>query len=426
MKKHTKQGSPSSVLVAKDGRTVEEIRRDFPMTQVLEHGHPLIYFNSGATSLKPVQVLDRMNQYYKEYGVNVARGVDKIGYDATKAYEDVRAQAAHFIGASKPEEIIFTRNTTEALNLIAYAYGGSHISEDDEIIISVNEHHANYVPWQELAKRQGAKLVLVKPDQTGQVTPELLEEKMTEKTRLVALFHVSNVMGATNDLEALAKIVHRQDAVLVVDGAQGIVHHPVDVTKSDVDFYCFSGHKLLGPTGIGILYGKADLLRAMPPWQFGGEMIDVVGDYETTFADIPARFEAGTMPIAEVLGLGEALAYIDRIGYDFIQAQIALLGRRMVEGLEALPNMEIYNASNYKNGVLAYNAKGIHPHDVAGVYDREGISIRAGHHCNQPTMRFLGVQSTLRASVNFYNTLDEVEHFIEVSKKAGDFLDVLF
>lgn len=426
MKKHMKQGSPSSALVAKDGRTVEEIRRDFPMTQVLEHGHPLIYFNSGATSLKPVQVLDRMNQYYREYGVNVARGVDKIGYDATKAYEDVRAQAARFIGAAKPEEIIFTRNTTEALNLIAYAYGGSHISEGDEIIISVNEHHANYVPWQELAKRQGAKLVLVKPDQTGQVTPELLEEKMTAKTRLVALFHVSNVMGATNDLEALAKVVHRQDAVLVVDGAQGIVHHPVDVTKSDVDFYCFSGHKLLGPTGIGVLYGKADLLRAMPPWQFGGEMIDVVGDYETTFADIPARFEAGTMPIAEVLGLGEALAYIDRIGYDFIQAQIALLGRRMVEGLEALPNMEIYNASNYKNGVLAYNAKGIHPHDVAGVYDREGISIRAGHHCNQPTMRFLGVQSTLRASVNFYNALDEVEHFIEVSKKAGDFLDVLF
>ncbi len=426
MKKHMKQGSPSSALVAKDGRTVEEIRRDFPMTQVLEHGHPLIYFNSGATSLKPVQVLDRMNQYYREYGVNVARGVDKIGYDATKAYEDVRAQAARFIGAAKPEEIIFTRNTTDALNPIAYAYGGSHIPEGDEIIISVNEHHANYVPWQELAKRQGAKLVLVKPDQTGQVTPELLEEKMTAKTRLVALFHVSNVMGATNDLEALAKVVHRQDAVLVVDGAQGIVHHPVDVTKSDVDCYCFSGHKLLGPTGIGVLYGKADLLRAMPPWQFGGEMIDVVGDYETTFADIPARFEAGTMPIAEVLGLGEALAYIDRIGYDFIQAQIALLGRRMVEGLEALPNMEIYNASNYKNGVLAYNAKGIHPHDVAGVYDREGISIRAGHHCNQPTMRFLGVQSTLRASVNFYNTLDEVEHFIEVSKKAGDFLDVLF
>ncbi len=426
MKKHTKQDRPSSVLVAKDGRTVEEIRKDFPMTQALEHGHPLIYFNSGATSLKPVQVLDKMDRYYKEYGVNVARGVDKIGYDATKAYEDVRAQTARFIGAARPEEIIFTRNTTEALNLIAYAYGGSHIAEGDEIIVSVNEHHANYVPWQELAKRQGAKLVLVKPDKTGQVTPELLEEKMTTRTRLVALFHVSNVMGASNDLEALAEVSHRQGAVLVVDGAQGIVHHPVDVMKSDVDFYCFSGHKLLGPTGIGVLYGKADLLRAMPPWQFGGEMIDVVGDYETTFADIPARFEAGTMPIAEVLGLGEALAYVDRIGYDFIQAQIALLGQRMVEGLEALPNMEIYNASNYRNGVLAYNAKGIHPHDVAGVYDREGISIRAGHHCNQPTMRFLDVQSTLRASVNFYNTLDEVEHFIEVSKKAGDFLDVLF
>lgn len=413
-------------LLTLDGRTLEEVRRDFPMLRARENGHQLIYFNNGATSLKPEPVLKVMEDYYREYGVNVARGVDAIGYKATHAFENVREQVARFIGAKFASEIIYTRNTTEALNLVAYSYGDAFIKEGDEIVVSAAEHHANYVTWQQLAKRRNAKLVVVKPDENGTVTPELLEAALTEKTRLVALFHVSNVLGASNDLKALAALAHKAGAVFVADGAQGIVHERPQVEDWDVDFYAFSAHKLLGPTGVGVLYGKKALLDKMGPWQFGGEMIDTVGVYDTTFAEVPQRFEAGTMPIAEVLGMGEALAYVDKIGYDFIREQNKLLGRRIVEGLQAIGSCDIYNPNNYANGVVAYNIKGVHPHDAAGVYDREGISLRAGHHCNQPTMRFLQVPSTLRASVSFYNSMEEVEKFLEVSVKAGDFLDVLF
>lgn len=413
-------------LLTADGRTLEEVRQDFPMLRARENGHPLIYFNNGATSLKPESVLQIMDEYYREYGVNVARGVDAIGYKATNAFEEVRAQTARFIGASHASEIVYTRNTTEALNLAAYSYGDAHVNEGDEIVVSAAEHHANYVPWQELARRRKAKLVVVTPDENGTVTPERLAEVLSERSKIVALFHVSNVMGASNDLKALAALAHEAGAVFIADGAQGIVHERPQVADWDVDFYAFSAHKLLGPTGIGVLYGKKELLFDMYPWQFGGEMIDTVGVYETTFAEPPQRFEAGTMPIAEVLGMGRALEYVDRVGYDFIQAQNARLTKRMVEGLKAIGNNEVYNPNNYENGVVAYNINGVHPHDAAGVYDREGISLRAGHHCNQPTMRFLNVPSTLRASVSFYNSMDEVEKFLEISVKAGDFLDVLF
>lgn len=411
---------------ARDGRSLEDIRQDFPMLRQNMNGHPLIYFNSGATSLTPESVLDAMQAYYRNYGVNVARGVDFIGYEATSKYEGVRAQVARFLGAKQSEEIIFTRGTTEALNLVCYSYGEDNIEPGDEIIVSAIEHHANYVPWQQLAKRKQAKLVVVEPDANGIITPDILVGKLTERTKIVALFHISNVMGGTNDLTALAKAAHKVGAIIVIDGAQGVIHEEVDVLEADVDFYAFSGHKLLGPTGIGVLYGKLELLNKMRPWQYGGEMIDVVDIYDSSFAESPERFEAGTMPIAEVIGLGAAIDYIEHIGYSFIQQQIERLGKAMVEGLGLQSDKIIYNPHNYANGVVCYNVQGIHPHDAAGVYDREGISIRAGHHCNQPTMRFLDVQSTLRASVNFYNSMEEVEHFLEISKKAGDFLDVLF
>lgn len=413
-------------LLTADGRTLAEVRADFPMLRAEENGHPLIYFNNGATSLKPEPVLRIMEDYYRHYGVNVARGVDAIGYKATNAFEEVRAQTARFIGARQAGEIIYVRNTTEALNLVAYSWGEANVRPGDEIVVSAAEHHANYVTWQQLALRRGAKLVVAEPDENGVVTPECLAACLSEKTKLVALFHISNVLGASNDLPALTALAHEAGAVLVADGAQGIVHERPDVAAWDVDFYAFSAHKLLGPTGIGVLYGKRELLDAMAPWQFGGEMIDTVGVYETTFAEVPQRFEAGTMPIAEVLGMGAALTYVDKIGYDFIRKQNALLGKRIVEGLKEIGNNTVYNPHNYANGVIAYNINGVHPHDAAGVYDREGISLRAGHHCNQPTMRFLNVQSTLRASVSFYNSLEEVEKFLEVSVKAGDFLDVLF
>lgn len=413
-------------LLTADGRSLAEVRKDFPMLQAEENGHPLIYFNNGATSLKPEPVLKIMEEYYREYGVNVARGVDAIGYKATNAFEEVRAQVARFIGAEQASEIVYVRNTTEALNLVAYSWGEANIGEGDEIVVSGAEHHANYVPWQQLAKRRKAKLVVAEPDENGEVTPEILEQCLTERTKLVALFHISNVMGARNDLKALAARAHKVGAVFVADGAQGIVHERPDVKDWDVDFYAFSAHKLLGPTGIGVLYGKRALLDKMAPWQFGGEMIDVVDVYDTTFAEVPQRFEAGTMPIAEVLGMGKALEYADKIGYEFIHEQNARLAKRMIEGLKEIGNNTVYNPNNYASGVVAYNIDGVHPHDAAGVYDREGISLRAGHHCNQPTMRFLNVQSTLRASVSFYNSMEEVEKFLEVSEKAGDFLDVLF
>ncbi len=416
----------NDVLRTADGRAIEEVRQDFPMLRAKENGRPLVYFNSGATSLKPQAVLDAMSDYYSNYGVNVARGVDAIGYKATNHFEQVRKQTADFIGAKSAHEIIYTRNTTEALNLLAYSYGESVIEEGDEIIVSAAEHHANYVPWQQLALRRKAKFVVVDPDADGVVTPEILASALTSRTKIVALFHISNVLGAENDLRQLAALAHEKGAVLIADGAQGVVHRRPEVTAWDVDFYAFSPHKLLGPTGLGILYGKKQLLDKMPPWQFGGEMIDVVDVYETTFAEVPQRFEAGTMPIAEVIGWGEAMRYVDRVGYDFIAASNLALTTRLVEGLSRQSNVTIYNPHNVKNGVVAYNIDGVHPHDAAGIYDREGISLRAGHHCNQPTMRFLDVQSTLRASLSFYNTAEEVDFFLEVSTKAGDFLDVLF
>lgn len=411
---------------ALDGRTLDEIRQDFPMLQQEMNGHPLIYLNNSSTSLKPVQVLEAMAKYYEEYGVNVARGVDHIGYEATRHFECVRQKVAHFLQASSAEEIIFTRNTTEALNLVCYSYGEHKLEAGDEIIVSATEHHANYVPWQQLAKRKGCRLVLVEPDSDGVVTPERLAQVMSKRTKIVALFHMSNVLGARNDVQALAQVVHQEDAVFVVDGAQGVIHEAPLVMDWDVDFYAFSAHKILGPTGIGILYGKKAILETMPPVQFGGEMIDVVDTFDSTFAEVPQRFEAGTMPIAEVIGLGRAIDYIEEIGYDYISQRIAMLGKRLVDGLALQENIEIYNPNNWSSGMMCFNVKGIHPHDVAGVYDREGISIRAGHHCNQPTMSFLNVQSTLRVSASFYNTIEEVDRFLEVSKKAGDFLDVLF
>ncbi len=409
-----------------DGRTLAEVREDFPMLRATENGHTLIYFNNGATSLKPQPVLDAMNDYYSHYGVNVARGVDAIGYKATNQFESVRGQTARFIGAGSASEIVYTRNTTEALNLIAYSYGDNEVQEGDEIIVSASEHHANYVPWQQLALRRKAKLVVINPDADGVVTPDILQAALTPRTKIVALFHISNVLGAENDLKSLAALAHGVGAVLVADGAQGAVHTRPQVAEWDVDFYAFSPHKLCGPTGLGILYGKKALLDKMPPWQFGGEMIDVVDVYETTFAEVPQRFEAGTMAIAEVIGWGAAMTYIDKIGYDFIHQSNHDLTTRLVEGLKKQDDVTIYNPNNVQNGVVAYNIDGVHPHDAAGIYDREGISLRAGHHCNQPTMRLLDVQSTLRASVSFYNTIEEVDFFLEVSKKAGDFLDVLF
>jgi cysteine desulfurase/selenocysteine lyase len=404
----------------------EAIRNEFPMLSVVENGHPMVYFNNAATAMTPKSVINAMTEYYEEYGVNIARGVDAIGYRATHLFEATRVKVADFLGAERSDSVVFTRGTTAALNLVCSSFGNLVVEAGDEIIVSGGEHHANYIPWQQLAKNKGAQLVLAELDEDGKVTPEALQKAMTPKTKLVALFHISNVMGAVHDVKALAKVAHDGGAYFVCDGAQGIVHDQINVVETDVDFYAFSGHKLFGPTGVGVLYGKYDLLKRMPPIEFGGEMISLVDVYDTTFADPPHRFEAGTMPIAEVIGLGKAIDYVNRYGYCAMQRRVEYLTSIAVEKLQAQPNVTIYNPHNYASGIICFNIEGIHPHDAAGIYDREGISLRAGHHCSQPMMRELKQFATLRASLAFYNTEEEVERFVEATEMAGDFLDILF
>lgn len=396
------------------------------MLSVQENGQPMVYFNNAATALTPQCVVDSMAEYYREYGVNIARGVDAIGYRATHTFEAARIKVADFLGARKPESIVFTRGTTASLNLVCSSFGEQVVGSGDEIVVSGGEHHANYVPWQQLARRRGAKLVLAELDENGVVTPAALRSVMTERTRIVALFHISNVMGAVNDVKALAAAAHENGAYFVCDGAQGIVHDQIDVADADVDFYAFSGHKLFGPTGVGVLYGRHKLLKQMPPVEFGGEMISQVDVYDTTFADPPHRFEAGTMPIAAVIGLGKAIDFVRRVGYCPMQRRVQHLTRMAMDGLLAMPNVTVYNPNNTTSGVISYNIDGVHPHDAAGIYDREGVSLRAGQHCSQPMMRCLRQHATLRASLAFYNTEEEVQRFLEVTGKAGDFLDILF
>ena len=404
----------------------DECREAFPMLNITSNGHPFIYLNNAATALTPQSVLDAMDEYYKEFGVNIFRGVDNIAYRATNAYEGSRKKVADFIGAKRTEEIVFTRGTTAAINLVASSFGDVAVEADSEIIVSSTEHHANYVPWQQLAKRKGAKLIVAPVNEQGQLTPEKLTELISDKTKIVAFAHISNVLGAMNDVKALADIAHAHGAVIVVDGAQGIVHDRVRVKDWGVDFYAFSGHKLFGPTGIGVLYGNFDHLDRMPPVEFGGEMIDRVDTYDSTWRQPPWRFETGTMPIAEAIGLGAAIDFVNDWGYCGIQKRVHHLGTRMVEGLQNIPGVTIFNADNAYSGVVSYNVDGVHPHDASSIYDREGISLRAGHHFSQPTMRVLGQNATLRASAAFYNTDEEIDRFLEVTESAGDWLDVLF
>ncbi len=405
---------------------IETYRADFPMLTVRVEDQPMIYFNNAATALKPKVVLEAMADYYLHRSVNIARSVDALTYETTQAYEETRHTVAAFIGASSPEEIVFTRGATAALNLVANSYGEQHVLPGDEIVVSDSEHHANYIPWQQLAKRKQARLVIVPTDENGVVTPEALAKVLSPKTKVVSLFHMSNVMGATNPIQQLADLAHQAGSVFVCDGAQGIVHDTVDVTTLGVDFYAFSAHKLFGPTGVGVLYGRKALLENMSPVEFGGEMIDVVDVYDTSFAKPPYRFEAGTMPIAEVIGLGAAVRYIQNLPKAVWVDRVEQLTRRLIDGLSQCQAVEIYNPNNANSGLVSFNVLDVHPHDAAGIYDRAGILIRAGQHCSQPSMRRLNQQSTLRASLAFYNTEAEVDQFIQVTEQAGDFLDVLF
>lgn len=395
-------------------------RKDFPIFA----GNDTIYFDNAATSQRPVQVLEAMEQFNNRCNANPLRGLYRWSVDATQAYEDARHSVALFVGAAQDSEIIFTRNATESLNLVAYSYGLSHLKAGDEIVLSVMEHHSNILPWQMVARQTGAKLVYLEPQMDGTLTEEEIRAKITDRTALVAIGHVSNVLGVTNPVREIADLAHEKGAVVVVDGAQSAPHRRVNVQELGADFFAFSGHKLLGPMGIGALYGREDLLEEMPPFLTGGEMIEYVTRESATYAEVPHKFEAGTVNAMGAVGMEAAIRYLQDIGFEEIGRREEELTSRLMAGLSQTPHVTIYGSSDPTKhcGIVTFNIEGCHPHDVASVLDTENIDIRAGHHCAQPLMKFLGVGATARASLYFYNTEEEVDRFVEAIGKVRGWL----
>lgn len=397
------------------------IREEFPILHQSVNGHPLIYLDNAATSQKPRKVIDAVKKYYEWDNSNVHRGVHTLGSRATDAYEGAREKLAKFIGARSTKEIIFTRGTTTALNLVASSYGPANVGEGDEIVITQLEHHSNFIPWQQLAKRTGATLKFIPLQKDGSVSVEAAEQTITDKTKIVAIAYVSNVMGVTNPVKEIAAIAHRSGAVIVVDGAQSTPHMKVDVQDLDCDFYALSGHKMLAPTGIGALYGKKALLEAMEPVEFGGEMIDDVGLYDSTWKELPWKFEGGTPIIAGAVGLGAAIDFLQEVGLDEIHRHEAELAAYAEQRLSEVAGLSIYGPRNRSVGLVTFNLGDVHPHDVATVLDAQGIAIRAGHHCCQPLMRWLEVSSTARASFYLYNSQQEVDALVDALIKAKEY-----
>ncbi len=389
----------------------EDFRGDFP---ILSKGD-YIYFDNAATSQRPNQVVDAIRDFYENSNANPLRGLYDWSVDATERYENARKTVADFLGADSSEEIIFTRNTTESLNLVAYSYGMDNVKEGDEVVISVMEHHSNILPWQMVTKAKNAKLVYMEPDDEGVITPEEYKSKITDKTRIVAIGHVSNVFGVVNPVKEIAAYAHEKGATVVVDGAQAAPHIPVDVKDIDADFYAFSGHKLMAPMGIGALYGKKALLENMRPFLTGGEMIEYVTREDATYAELPHKFEAGTVNAAGAVGLEAAIGYLRKVGYDFIAEQELKLTTRIMEGMKKLPYIKVYGSSDpaNHNGIVTFTMEGVHPHDISSVLNDDHVCVRAGHHCAQPLMQFIGAGSTARASVYFYNTEEEVDRFLK-------------
>ncbi|MGS4114554.1 cysteine desulfurase [Staphylococcus pseudintermedius] len=406
---------------------VEAIIKDFPILEQQVNGKRLAYLDSTATSQKPKQVIDALSDYYERYNSNVHRGVHTLGSLATDGYEGARETVRRFIHAKYFEEIIFTRGTTAAINMIAHSYGDANVGEGDEIVVTQMEHHANLVPWQQLAKRQGATLKFIPMAEDGTITLEAVRETVSERTKIVAIAHVSNVLGTINDIKAIAEIAHEHGAIISVDGAQSVPHMKVDVQDLNVDFYSFSGHKMLGPTGIGVLYGKREHLNQMEPTEFGGDMIDFVDLYDSTWTDLPTKFEAGTPLIAQAIGLQAAIEYIESIGFDAIHEHEEALTTYAYEQMSQIEGIDIYGPSKDKRaGIITFNLKDVHPHDVATALDTEGVAVRAGHHCAQPLMKWLNVSSTARASFYIYNTKEDIDQLVEGLKQTKEFFSYEF
>ncbi len=394
---------------------VHEIRRDFPALAQNVHGRPLIYLDSAATTQRPRQVLEAIERYNKCSNANPHRGVYYLGTEATRAYEQARERVARYIKARSTKEVIFTRNATEALNLVAFTFGLSNLTAGDEIVLCISEHHSNLVPWQQIARLTGATLKYLYLDEGFHLTEEEIQTKITKSTKIVAIAQMSNVLGTVYPVEMIASWAHRQGAVVVVDAAQSVPHQPIDVQALDADFLVFSGHKIYGPMGIGVLYGKKEFLQEMPPYQFGGDMIEYVEEQSATFAPLPQKFEAGTPNVEGAVGLAAALDYVESIGLADIARHEQELTAYALDELSKLPWIKIHGPLDLavRGPVISFEIEGCHPHDVATILDSYGVAVRAGHHCAQPLMKYLKIPASTRASFALYNTKEEVDIFLE-------------
>ncbi|MCM2476947.1 cysteine desulfurase [Rhizobium sp. CG5] len=400
---------------------VEAVRRDFPILSRTVYGKPLVYLDNGASAQKPQMVIDAISHTYSNEYANVHRGLHFLSNAATDAYEAAREKVRRFLNAGSVDEIIFTKSSTEAINTVAYGYGMPHIGEGDEIVISIMEHHSNIVPWHFIRERQGAKIVWVPVDENGAFHIEAFENSLTDKTKLVAITHMSNALGTVVPVKEICRIAHERGIPVLVDGSQGAVHMPVDVRDIDCDWYVMTGHKLYGPSGIGILYGKADRLREMRPFMGGGEMIVEVTEETVTYNDPPHRFEAGTPPIVQAIGLGYALDYMETLGREAIAAHEADLAAYAHERLSAINSLRIFGNAPGKGAIFSFELAGIHAHDVSMLIDRQGVAVRAGTHCAQPLLARFGVTSTCRASFGLYNTRAEVDALADALDHARTF-----
>ena len=396
--------------------SVNNFKKDFPIFE----NKDIAYLDSGATTQKPTSVLEAIEKFYKNENANPHRGAYGLSIEATEIYENTRDKIAEFINAKHREEIIFSKNATESLNLIAYSYGLDNLKKDDEIVLSIMEHHSNLVPWQMVAKKTESKLNYMYINDNFEISDEEIETKITDKTKIVGITHVSNVLGTINNIEKIIKYAHKKGAIVVVDGSQSIPHMEIDVQKLDADFFVFSGHKMLAPLGIGILYGKREILNKMNPFLMGGDMIEYVYEQETTFAPLPNKFEAGTQNVEGVIGLGAAIDYIKNIGYNKIQEiekEVTSYARQELSKLEYLTLYLTPNEEKHSS-VISFNIKGVHPHDVASILDSENVCVRSGNHCAQPLLRSMGIDSTCRASFYIYNTKEDVDKLVIALNKA--------
>ncbi len=404
----------------------KELRQYFPILHQEVNEHPLVYLDNGATSQKPIQVIEAMDKYYKAFNSNVHRGVHTLGNMATDAYEGAREKVRAFINAREAAEVVFTRGTTSAINTVAYGYARAVLKPGDEIVTTIVEHHANFIPWQQAAKATGATFKFIPLQEDGTVTLDAVRETVTDNTKLVAIHHISNVLGDTTPIKEIAKIAHEHGALLLVDGAQGAPHKKIDVQDLDCDFYAFSAHKMAGPTGVGVLYGKREVLERVEPMEFGGEMIDFVELYDSTWKELPWKFEGGTPIIAGAIGLGAAIDFLNEIGMENIERHEKHLVKYAMEQMREIEGLTIYGPQQDRSSLITFNLDTVHPHDLATVLDSYGIAVRAGHHCAQPLMRWLNCTATARASFYLYNTEEEVDVLVAGLKKTKEYFGNVF